>query len=133
MAVAENELIDGLTFDEWLDMIPTGVESMTEAELAQAHLEADVRIAAIRKERAEKPWQAAVYGKKNEYSLTANYKNLMVAEPPAPYYSMNPTGTPEQDEILMKSIAHRNAGGKFYTAAECKARMRAAIDSMKNV
>lgn len=132
MADYEEELIDGLTFDEWMDMIPVGLEKMTAAQKEEAHREADIRIAEIREKRAaDESWQAKVYGKKDGYypTTTPNYENMRVAAPSkTPYYSQKPTGTPEQDEILMRGVAYRKAGGKMLTKEEFFANMRAAIE-----
>ena len=131
------ELIDGLTFDEWLDLIPVGVENMTDAQKQEALREADIRIAGIREKRAsDESWQTKVYGKKDGcYPLPTapNYEDMRVSSPSnALYYSQKPTGTPEQDEILMRAAARRRAGEKGYTAAEFRAHMNAAIESVKN-
>jgi hypothetical protein len=123
------ELIDGLTFDEWLNIIPADVENMTETELENAIQKANARVTTIKQKRTEKSWQADVYGKKEEYYSTSGHNSIMVAEPPYLYYSIEPTGTPEQDEVILKSIANRNAGGKFYTAEECKAHLKTAFDN----
>jgi len=130
MAIAEDEeLIDGLTLDEWCDMIPVGVEKMTEAEKAEALREVDVRVAAIRQERfGGKPWQTAVYGKRGGYPSSTVGDPLMVAEPQAAY---GLTGTPEQDAILEEAEARRRAGCKFYTLEEFRAHMTAAIERVK--
>jgi hypothetical protein len=130
-AEMEEELIDGLTFDEWMDMIPVGVEDMTETEKAAALKDVNVRVAAIREERfGGKPWQEAVYGKWGGRSSDASGDPLMVAEPPGASYG--PTGTPEQDAILERAEAYRKAGGKFIPAEECIARMKATIERTKN-
>jgi len=128
--VVEEELIDGLTLDEWCDMIPVGVEKMTDAEKAAAHREVDIRVAAIRKERfGEKPWQAGVYGKQGEYPAYTGDGSLTLAEPQAAY---GPTGTPEQDAILEETEAYRKAGGRFMSVNEFFAGLDAAIDGVKN-
>jgi len=129
----DNELIDGLTFDEWMDMIPVGLEKMSEAEKEEAHREADIRIAQIREKRtSDELWRAKVYGKKDGYyppPAVPNYEHMRVASPSkALYYSQEPTGTPEQDEILMRGVDYRKAGGKMLTKEEFFANMRAAIE-----
>ena len=131
------ELIDGLTFDEWLDMIPVGLEKMTEAQKQEALREVNIRVAEIREKRADdESWQTKVYGKKDGYyppPTAPNYKDMKVSAPlKALYYSQKPTGTLEDDKAIMMSIARRDAGVKPYTAEECKARMRAAIERMKS-
>jgi len=130
MAIAEEEeLIDGLTFDEWCDLIPVGLEKMTEVEKAEAGRERDARVAAIRQERfGGKPWQTAVYGKRDTYPAATGGDPLMVAEPQAAY---GPTGTPEQEAAIFESIARRDAGERFLTAEEFFANLRAAIDGVK--
>ncbi|MCL2220677.1 MAG: hypothetical protein FWC23_11020 [Chitinispirillia bacterium] len=132
-AVAEeDELIDGLTFDEWLDMIPVGVERMTEAEKGEALRDVKARAAAIREERAAAGvnWRAKVYGKADgaEAKLTPYHvpvnEQLMVGEPPAPYYGADDY---DPDEFLEKAEEYRLAGGRFLTVEEFFANMDAAI------
>jgi len=136
------ELIDGLTFDEWLDMIPVDLEKMTETQKQEALREVNIRVAEIREKRADdESWQTKVYGKKDDGSSADEYgryeipkfEPMKVSAPPTPYYlSMRPTGTPEDDERLMRGVEYRKAGGKMMTKEEVFAGLKAAIDGVKN-
>ncbi|MCL2689327.1 MAG: hypothetical protein FWE57_05720, partial [Chitinispirillia bacterium] len=102
----------------------------------------DIRIAQIREKRtSDELWRAKVYGKKDDDSSMNRYENyeapkyepMKVASPSrGPYYLMEPTGTPEDDERLMEAIAYRKSGGKYYTLDEWKARMKTVIGDINN-
>lgn len=131
-AVAEeDELIDGLTFDEWLDMIPVGVERMTGAQKEEELRKVKIRVAAIREERAAagEDWRANVYGKgdRGRYDMPPASEPLVVGEP-TPLWADDY----DPDEFLEKAEEYRLAGGRFLTIEEFFDGLRAAIDSVKN-